>query len=285
MATAARKEAFYKKKFTCLIDGQTFDVFRMYPSVRRDCERVDDYFDAPYYDPGPDGMFTNNLLMEVRACPECGFASIDDRHFKTDLTGITPVELDKGARELLNQTAEKRTELLRKAKDLYTSPRTHEDAVLAYKMAILTSTMIYKSDPRRQAVETVRLANYALRLARICDEMKNEGQREGWRRAALEYLTKSYESDVMGDIRHRSCYQLSALCIYFGNDSFASRIFEKMRRDKSADATRAFTKYLNRIKGIWEHRDLHHGPGVEEREKAKAKEKQEQSAPSEEASS
>lgn len=257
MSETPQRGVFYKKAFACLLDGGVFDAWRMYPSVRNKYERLDEHLDVPYYDTAPTGEFSNALLQEVRVCPTCAFASNDDAHFKSDSAYVTPIDFGDSVLKALSTQALARREKVQAASTLYQCPRSAEDAVTAYKIAILTSTTIYNAEPRRFAGEAVRLANYALKLSRIFQELRQPEMREGWRRAAYEYLTKSLDSDIRGVTRWRGLYQLSALAVYFGDDRVAARTFETLRKAESTDPDRELSRYLNRTRQVWDNRDLH----------------------------
>ena len=251
------QEIFYERNFTCPVDRKTFVGFRMFPTVKERLERRDPYFDDVYFEPARTSTFTDYLLMMVRVCPGCGFASSEDSFYKVDDPYIATHDWEKTTLNGLQIQSAPRTDLLKEAQDLYVCPRSPEDTVLAYKAAILTSTALYNIHNRRHSGELIRMGNYGLTLARIDREYSRGEMYESWLRAAMEYFTRALQTDVKGDVRYRGLYQLAAVSIRLDENRLASRVFEILRAMAKKETSGELKRWFARVRSIWENRDMH----------------------------
>lgn len=258
MAGTTRRGLFYSKTYTCQLDRAQFNSYKLYPSPRRDSERLEEYFDVPYYESPASGEFNNQLFMDVRVCPQCGFASADDTHFETGSDSIIMFDFeDRLKAALMKQSPLRMKEYEKAGGSLDKCPRSAEDAVIAYKMAILTSTVMFKFNERRYGGETVRLAAYALKLGRIAHQTGQPERVDAWRKAAFEFLTKGFEADVKGPARFKGLYQLAALGIYFEQDKLPIKVLMILRDLVKQEPGRDVNRYKNRVQEIWDNRDMH----------------------------
>ena len=104
-----------------------------------------------------------------------------------------------------------------------------------------------------------------------------------WRRAALEYLQKSFEADVKGITRYRGLYQLGALGVYYGNDAPAAKAFDVLRKTVGADLDKDLKRYLGRLKLLWENREFNRKDSPKEAPKPEEPEAEPKESPKEEA--
>ena len=228
MAKAESLGHFYKRNFTCLVDGQDFDVFRMKPTPKRKFSRRDEFLDVDYFESDTGGEFTDYLYQEVVVCPGCGFASGEDRFFRGPSRFVDAVEFDRSLRDSLKKTTPERLETCERATDLYCFPRSLEDALLSYEVGIQTSRSLLTLDRRRFTSEARRIPSYSFKAARIATAAGRKELEEKWLRRALETLEDAVEV-VTGSSLYRSYYQIIALSIQLGEDRNAVRDLHRMR--------------------------------------------------------
>lgn len=246
----AEKQSVHQKSYICLFDGAAFVGYKLYPSAQARLERTDPLFDIPVYvDDGKPG-YVNYLLLEVKVCPKCYFACNDDQYFQTSSAFAKPLELDSDVVAVVKQQEKERREIGRSAPTLFSRERSLADAVVAYKLGIASSKAIYDVAPRQYSVEAVRMANYALKAAKLL-EGHNAAERETWLRLAKELLEQASAADLKGGLLAKTLYQWLALSLHLGEDATASRVFESLRKlqDRSALA------YVNRGRQLWEDRE------------------------------
>lgn len=253
------KSALFSKTYTCLFDSASFKGHKLYPSAREKYERVDEYFDMPIYvSPVKDDQFCNYTLIEVKVCPQCLFASNDDRHFKTDDPYNVPMEApDNILQAVTNTLAARKATAAAASNDLQSIGRSAADALVSYKLAISSSISLYHGDVKAFAVELPRIGKYGLKGAQICLENNLVEEREKWLQLSLEYFKKTLDAELWGALYYRSLYQLSALAIYFSQDIFASRAFEILRKEGLGAHSTTLSAYTNRLRKIWQDRDYH----------------------------
>lgn len=246
----AEKQGVYQKSYICVFDGTTFVGYKLYPSVQTRLERTDTLFDIPVYVNDGQPGYVNYLLLEVKVCPKCFFASNDDRFFQTSSAFAKPLELDSDIVSVINNRLKERREIGQNAPTLFSRDRSPADAIVSYKLGIASSKAMFDVAPRQYGMEAARMANYALKAAKLL-EGRSEAERETWLKLGLDLLQQAAQGDLKGTILAKTLYQLLALSLYLGEDSAASRTFEHLRKlqDKAALA------YVNRGRQLWEDRD------------------------------
>ena len=258
------KKIHYENEITCRVCKTKFPTFRLLPSQSRNFERFDEFLDVPFYKESPDGTFSNFLYQRIYVCPECGFASEDDRHFKDVSDYVTPLKMDSSTLDLLREATETRKETLSRSDNMIAFPRSTGDALLSYDLAILSSSTIYESERRRMSGETFRMANYALRSARVARDAGMEDEAQHLMKRGFDYFGDARDADLKGSIRYRALYQLLAVGIATGNDRSSLEVLSSMRQMTQTDPSNDLVKYLKRAQNIWENRDLYLPPQAEE---------------------
>jgi len=257
MAEKKRRELFYKKAYTCRFCGTPFEWRRLYPTVRGQVERWDEYFDIPIYEPeDASGLFGDVLRVEVIVCPECAFASNEESRFITERPSVS-WEPHVSVIELLQRMRSARLTLSKEAEKIQLFPRSMEDAIVCLKLAIHSSTMIFNADPQSNPIESARLGTYALKAAQLSGQLKQGGRELTWRKAALEYFRRAFEVEVKGVAHYRAVYQMGALAIYLSDDQTASRSFTYLRELEDKEPGKELHKFVLRYKRIWQDRDFH----------------------------
>lgn len=260
MPDAPPRGSFYAKECACPFCSTVFKGWRLYPTVRVKVERLDDYFDVPYYESdGPGAPFCDFLCHEVRVCPGCAYASNEETQFAIE-RGTPTWKPEKEVGQAVRTAAADRKRLAAQAADLQVFPRSPADALVGFTVAIHASLTLFKASARTHAIETVRAGNYALKAAILSTKVGRTERVEPWRRAAFDYLRRAFEADVTGPASYRATYQLGALAIWFGEDSTASHAFEQLRGLRQRDSSRELNRYLERLRTIWQDRDLHRAP-------------------------
>jgi uncharacterized protein (DUF2225 family) len=257
MADTTKRGYFYAKAYTCVFCGAEFQGYRLYPTARDRIEKWDDYFDHPLYEEkDAAGNPTDYSCVEVKVCSACAFASNDDAHFLAERQE-SKWEPETAERETVRRLAPDRKAIAQQAAKLHSFPRDPSDALVAFKLAIHSSTALFNANARRNAVETVRMANYALKCAVLSARMGQPERVDVWRKAALEYFKRAFESELKGVTLYRTVYQLGALAIYFSDDRSASRSFEYLRQLYAQEPVRDLHRYMERLRKIWEDREHH----------------------------
>lgn len=246
----AEKQGVYQKSYLCLFDGATFVGYKLYPSAQTRLERADTLLDIPVYINDGQPGYVNYLLLEVKVCPKCFFASNDDQFFQTSSAFAKPLELDSDIVSVVNNQVKERREMGKNAPTLFSRERSPADAIVSYKLGIASSKAIYDVAPRQYGMEAARMANYALKAAKLL-EGQNEAEREMWLKLAMDFLQQASTGGLKGTLLAKTLYQQLALSLYLGEDSMASRTFEYLRKlqDKAALA------YVNRGRQLWEDRE------------------------------
>ncbi len=265
MAEKKRQDLFYRKLYTCRFCGTPFEWRRLYPTVRGQVERWDEYFDIPVYEPtDSSGLFSDVLRVEVIVCPDCAFGSNEEAQFITEKPSKKwepqPVVVER-----VQQARPGRLEIAREAGDLKAFPRSIDDAIVCLKLAIHSSTMIFNADPNFNAIEAARLGTYALKAARFSREQGQEKRERTWRNAALEYFRRAFEVEIKGVAHYRAVYQLGALAIHLSDDQSASRAFAYIRELEEKEPGKELHKFVLRFKRIWQDRDFHRAGGREDK--------------------
>lgn len=253
----ADRPAIYARTIRCRLDQAAFEAFNLYSSARDKFMRTDEMFDVPYFEnPKADPTYVNYLLLEVRVCPRCYFASNEPGHFDTDSQWVKPVPIqDKTLKKLIESFPARRA-IASAAATLASAERTPDDALTSYKLGIQCATAMHASDPDHLAVEVVRAANYAMRAARLCQEgARPEEERLNWMRIALGYLRKALEADLGGVLLYKSLYQLGALGVYLKDDWAIGRAYESMRKLYYGEPTHELTAYYSRLRRLWGDRE------------------------------
>lgn len=252
------KGSLFSKAYTCLFDKTKFSAWKIYPSARDRYERGDELLDVPVYrNPGNDENFCNYTLIEVKVCPACAFASAHDSHFLTDDPYNQPMEIADEQMEAIQQGAPSRLALAKTAKELQGEKRTYDDAIIAFKLAVSSSMALVQSDRKRFAGELPAIANYALKTSQLCLEAGYAADRDRWLHLAHEYFKNTIECEVRGAAYYRSIYQLAAISVYLGEDLTASRCYEILTKESRAAHHASLTAYHNRVRKIWQDRDLY----------------------------
>ena len=251
------KSAIYARKIKCKLDGTEFEMFNLYSSTRDQFQRVDELFDIPYYtNPKNDERFVNFLLLEVKVCPKCYFASNEPGHFITDSQWVKAVSWEPKTLTKLKEGAPPRRKIAGSSPTIAEEGRTLEEALTSYKLGIQVCTAMHASDPDHMAMEVMRAGNYALRAARLCTDAKRpEEERVNWLHIGLGYLRKSLEADVRGMVLYKSLYQLGSLGIYLGDDWAAGRAYQSMRKLSMTNPTHELNAYYSRLRRLWGDRE------------------------------
>lgn len=167
-------DALYQIRVECPCCEQTFQTSRVRPSFKKPVARDSD-FCLHYRDDA-----ANPEYYVVRVCPYCGFA-FSENSVKTLLEHQRRIILDKVTSQW-------------KFKD-YGGPRTWEDALYAYKMAVACGQLIGEKDRV--------MAGLLHHIAWMYRYRKDEAQEKRFLELALEAYTRVYEqeSDALDNAR------------------------------------------------------------------------------------
>ncbi len=250
--------AFYKRTYRCLLDRGEFSAFRIYPSKTREHEKLDEFLDVPYFIESPDGVYGNVTMQEVYVCPTCGFASNDDGFFEGESQYEQTLELSSREITFLLTAREARLDVLARMTRMYECPRTLDDALISLELGVMCSQTLYEMETIRFSIETLRIANYSLKAARLCRENNRPGTELEWLFKALGWLNKALESGIKGLARFRMLYQLLALGIMVGENKLASTAYMRLSELAKEEEHPDLSRYVNRAKGVWgERRELY----------------------------
>lgn len=258
MAEATKRGLFYHKTCICHYCKGKTEGYRILPMSRIKIEKWDTHFDFPYYPPtDAGGNFSNFLLVEVRVCSGCFFASNDDGQFITERSGnAEPWVPDAAERAAVQAQADTRRRIAAAATNLQAFPRSTADALVAYALGIHSATTLLKTG-RNNPIEAVRLGNYALKCGHLCELAEQHDRVNVWRKGAMEYFNTAFGLDIKGPTLYRTLYQLGALGIFFNEDVIASRAFDYLSKLADKEPSRDLTRYTERLRNIWQDRDLH----------------------------
>lgn len=259
MGDTVARGFFYSKQYTCLFCGAEFRGHRLYPTAREKIEKWNDFFDIPYYEAKDPAAFADFLCVEVKVCPGCAFASNDDGQFHTERQDNS-WKPEAGDREAMSKLMTDRKAIAIQGANLQSFPRDASDAIVAYKLGIHSATTLFNVSARRYAVETMRMGNYAHKAALLSQKAGQPERVTLWRKAAMEYFRHAFQAELKGAIHWRGVYQLGALAIHFGDDTTASRCFEYLRGLYDKEPDRDLHRYMERLRRIWQDRDLHRAP-------------------------
>jgi uncharacterized protein (DUF2225 family) len=247
------KKIYYPKQYRCPFDGSEFTSYRLYPSARTKFERTDEIFDFPIFvNETGDENFVDFSLMEVKVCPTCYFASTDEEMFSPRFAE----GLDRRTKEIMLNARPQREEIFKQAKNIFAVVRDIEDAIISYKLAILSSETLVSAYESFFAQELVRVGMYALKVSHLCKRSKPR-EYEKWMQTAFEGFKRASQLNLRGVLYYRTLYQLTALSVFFYEDSIAARSVETLMKLERSEGSKDVLKYLNRAKDIWQCRDLY----------------------------
>jgi len=178
-----------------------------------------------YKEPTPGHDRCNYLLLAVRVCPDCFFASTSDAHFICRRFDPSEQEvLEERFRHFVADAGDQRREIAAAATDnLFSPARTRRDALVAYELAIHSATTLYESSPTRFVVELARAGNYALKAAEIAREMDDRRRMTHYMNRAAELLQQAYAELPVGVCLFRTIYQAAAALLAVGQDRTAAQ--------------------------------------------------------------
>lgn len=225
-------------------------------------------FDIPRYAKAVRGAdHCNFLLVEVRVCPDCFFATNEDRyyHMLTKRTGaglgFSPA---RKARVLMERGAAKRGKQGKPlGEHVWNEERTPAEALAAYQLAILSSRTLYDSDPLSFVLELCRIAGYHLKSAEIALKLIDDAARHDHHLgAALETLEKTYLELPNNPNLFRVLCQLVSLMVWFGRDADARRYLARFQSLKSTAMAgmierhqAIFRRYYDSAVAVYDDRD------------------------------
>jgi hypothetical protein len=247
----------YSRSYQCLYDYATFEVSLLYATARDLFQRSHELLDFTIFarPTDPNAPFVDYLLLEVKVCPTCAFASNDPGHFESGNPYVQTFQPDELGRQRVLDQAPARLALLQNAPTLEIRERTLEDALTSYKLGIQSSSSLFSADPHQGALEIVRSANYALKAAHLCEGAQRVKERDMWNQVALGYLLRTLEVDLKGAALAKSLYQLGALSYMLGDKKPLARAFSELRKMTEESPTRESNMYYQRLRRIWLDRE------------------------------
>jgi CheY-like chemotaxis protein len=226
------------------------------------------FFDITHYTAAaPKADFVDFNLLAVTVCPTCFFASNDPDYFPTVAAGKSRGKVFSAAAvAALNAGAAARGRSAASAShDFFNHRRTAADGLLAYRLAIETSSVLHKGFLHEFPLEPLRLANCYFRVAHL---LQRAGAPDDVQQAcyvqAVPFLKEAF-ARMEGALLYKTVYQLVAVGIYLRDDGTAVRYLEHLRaleRDRAhppADGP-ALQRCLARSQEAWENREYHRSP-------------------------
>jgi len=210
--------------------------------------------------------YCNFHVLEVRVCPDCFFASSDDRQFRV-LSGRVDETFNPSERvvNLLGRSAPRRRKIGSQAgQNLWTESRTVDEAILAYELAAMSARALYEAMPNAYVEELCRIASYHFKSAELVLSCKKDTEaHDRHLEQALEALERGYLELEIGPNLFRAMYQIVALLVWFGRDAQSRRYLSRFRdlyRGKSDALSQRhrglLARYYQRAQSVYEDRDL-----------------------------
>ena len=224
-------------------------------------------FDIPrYIRPMGKSDYCNFYLLEVRVCPDCFFASAEDRQFRV-LSGRVDEVFSPAERvvNLLGRAAPHRRKTGSQAgQNLWAENRTVDEAITAYELGVMSAQALYEAASTVYAEELCRIASYHFKSAELLLNYKKDAEaHDRHLEGALEALERGYLELEMGPNLFRAIYQIVALLVWFGRDAPSRRYLSRFRdlyRGKSTALSERhrglLNRYYQRAQTVYEDRDL-----------------------------
>lgn len=222
-----------------------------------------DYFDLTVYKaPARKEIdFIDFNLLAVMVCPSCWFATNDPGYLIDQADGAKRHVIAPGTRNAILEDQPNREQIAQAANEtMFSEQRPIDQAIVAYRLAIESSLVIREQNRYGLPIESLRLANYHLRLRRLLQQT-NHPQFEAECEPALKWLAEAF-STVEAPGLFKAAYQLVALSIRNGDDRTAFQYIarlKEMQQDSTLDKSirDGAERYLYRCQSIWEDRDMH----------------------------
>lgn len=222
-----------------------------------------DYFDLTVYKAPArkDIDFVDFNLLAVMVCPSCWFATNDPGYLIDRTEGARRHVIAPGTKNAILADQPNREQIAQAATELmFSEQRPVDQAIVAYRLAVESSLVIREQNRYGLPIESLRLANYHLRLRRLLQQTGHSDY-EAECEPALKWLTEAF-STVDAPGLFKAAYQLVALSIRNGDNRTAFQYIarlKEMQQDVTLDKSirNGAERYLNRCQSIWEDRDLH----------------------------
>ncbi|MBI5361482.1 MAG: DUF2225 domain-containing protein [Planctomycetes bacterium] len=208
-------------------DARPFSVQRLRPLTQR--TDLNEFLVVHYVEPVKGRDACNGLFMEVIVCPQCFFASTEQKHFitKNPERGEDFKSDFNPSQKTLNYIFDKRAERLAVGKgvmDLFSPVKTHKTALTAFELAVMSMKAIHDSSPARYNRYPTLIAMMYLQSAQLCRESGDKAREETCLRAAFDMLKNAEELGRENPrVFYKNILRVVKLALHFGDIQTASR--------------------------------------------------------------